>query len=277
MDQHPENQLSEQAANMVENLAIRVAERQAGLLTPNHLAPYLPMSLGLIQDCLDGLVDDASVLADRGRAVPQYEFSAYREKNPGKGLLKVKDCVACDTDLPKKSTDVFCLDCRNALQNELNRLAETMGWPAQAVYEHELLYLAAQHNDPPRAEDLAGRSRYTLRNVRGKLTTMGHDGYIQKEFDDRAGLVVYQFPKIEYPRDRYRANMAVIRSHPASVMEEVQTRIAQILIALGALVLALFILAFLHVPFPLLLLALFVAGPILALAIWRHKSPPADT
>jgi hypothetical protein len=40
------------------------------------------------------------------------------------------------------------------------------------------------------------------------------------------------------------------------------------------MVLAMFILAVMHVPFPLLVLAFLVSAPIVSLAIWRHRRSP---
>ena len=267
--------LSEHAENMTENLAIRIAQRRQGRITANHLLPYLPMSLALIRHCLDGMVDGGAVVRDDNH-VPVYVFAAYVNEPENKGALKEGHCVACDADLPKTELRVFCGECMGKLERELTVLAERMGWPAQAVYEHELGWLAARQKGPVRAEELAARSRYTLRRVTQKLDKMSLEGAIEKQFDEASGAVVYAFPEVCYERPAYRMNMDIIRSHPASVMEDVQIRLTQILFALGGLVLALFALAFLHVPFPLLLLAFLVLGPVLAIVIWRHRAAPPD-
>ncbi|HIJ64537.1 MAG TPA: hypothetical protein HPP77_01195 [Candidatus Hydrogenedentes bacterium] len=235
--------LGENAANVVENLALRIAERQAGKVTPAQLAPYLPMSLELIRSCLDDLVDERA--------------------------------VSCDAKLKPKGQHVLCTECSRDLQEELSKSADKTGWPAQAVYEHEILYLAAGRDGPVRAEDLARRSRYTLRNMQRKLDKMSLDGWLRKDFDDEQGLIVYHFPKTDYPEARYKANMAVIRSYPASFTEEVQTRVAQILLALGVLLLGLLVLAF-FLPFPMLVLLFLIAAPVTAFVIWRRRSDPDE-
>lgn len=267
--------LSEHAENMAENVAIRIARRFQGRVTANHLLPYLPMSLALLRRCLDGMVDGAAVTREESH-VPVYVFAAYTDEPASKGPLKERNCVACDADLAKGSVRVFCGACMEKLERELTTLAEQMGWPAQAVYEHELAWLAAQQDGPVRAEDLAARSRYTMRRVTQKLDRMSLEGALEKQFDEAHGAVVYAFPEIRYEKAAYRANRDVIGSHPASVMEDVQIRLTHILFALGGLVLVLFALAFLHVPFILLVLAFFTIGPVLAVALWRRRTAPPE-
>jgi hypothetical protein len=267
---------SEQAANMVENLACRIAERHGGRLMGNHLVPYLPMSLGLIESCLENMVDGSSVFSEKKDNLIEYEFAAYKDAPIEPGMLRVSSCLSCDADLSAGDKKEFCSSCSEVLQSELNRLAETTGWPAQAVYEHEILRVASNHKGAVHAEDLAGHSRYTLRNVRQKLDRMSLDGYLRQELDQDAGMMVYHFPEISYPKEHYRANMTMIRAYPASVMEEVQIRVVRILFALGLLFLALLVMAFLHVPFPLLILLFLVAAPLVSFLIWRHRSRPED-
>jgi hypothetical protein len=270
--------LGEQAANTVENLAFRLAERSGGRLTANHLMPYLPVSLGLIQSCLENLVaENSAVLSDATKHVVEYEFAAYKDAEEQPGMLPTRMCLACGLDLRRtKERRPFCQGCFTEFKTELTRMADVNGWPARAVYEHEILHMAAQFAGPVPAEDLAGRSRYTLRNMRGKLDTMSLEGHLEKEFDEDRQIVVYRFPKLEYPKPNYRDNMDIIRTYPASAMEEVQMRLAQILFALGIEVLVLFVLAFLRFPFFLLVLAFLVAAPATAWLIWRHRSPVDD-
>jgi len=264
--------LSEAAANIVENLACRIAQRQGGKIAPNHLMPYLPMSLELIKSCLDTMVDGTSVVAAEQDNIIEYEFASYRDAAGQSEILKVDSCVSCNTDITGVDKDVLCPTCAQTLRNELNLLAEKMGWPAQAVYEHEILYLAAGHQGPVHAEDLAGHSRYTLRSMRRKLDKISLDNYLRQELDRQAGMMTYYFPEIIYSKELYRKNMIIIRTYPASVTEEVEMKITRILFTLGWMFLGLLALALLHVPFPLLILLFLVSAPVVALIIWRHKS-----
>lgn len=269
-------QLSEDAANVVENLACQIAERQGGRIVAPHLVPYLPMSLELIASCLDEMVDNTSVFSEDEDGKTVYEFSNYREKPAEEGALEPDVCVSCSGELLEGSAEVVCERCAGALRRELNRLAESMGWPAQAVYEHEIFYLAANHDVPHYAETLAGHSRYTLRSMRRKLARLTSDGYIRQDLDTEKGSISYTFPGLAYSRRRYRENMGIVRSYPASVMEEVELKLVRIFFTLALMLAGVLLLAFMHVPFPLLIGGYLVAGAIVSLGIWRHKSEPLE-
>jgi len=263
--------LSETAANIVENIAYRVAERRGGRITVNHLAPYLPLSLELLKSCLNDMVDGHSVISSEADPFPTYEFSACLDKPCEEGPLRFDTCLSCDNDLSAPEEHPLCSDCFQALEKELNRLAETMGWPAKAVYEHEILYLAAQQKSPHYASQLAGRSRYTLKRMKQKLKAMTLDHYVCQELDKKAAAIVYHFPEITYPKESYRNNMAVIRRYPASVTEDMEIKITRITLSLAALLLIGFILAFLRIPLPVLIIGFVIMSPIVALKIWRHR------
>ncbi len=269
-------QLSEAAQNIFENLACRIAERRGGRIVPNHLIPYLPVSLEIIKSCLDNMVDGTAVFTGQPDSINEYEFAAYKDAEKPAEPLKVSRCVACDSDIPPRTDGVLCVACFETLKKELNILAEKMGWPAQAVYEHEILYLAADSGSPQRTETLAGRSRYTLKRMRAKLDRMAAGGYVRQMLESDEPAVTYGFPALSYSRAQYKRNMDVIRTYPASVMEEVQLKLVRILFSLGLLVLLMLVMAVFHVPFPLLVLMFVVLGPAVALFIWRYKSRPVE-
>jgi len=263
--------LSEPTANVVENLAYRVAEQSGGRITVNHLASYLPMSLGLIQSCMDNMVDGHSVTAGEAEGFPVYEISACLDKPCVEGALNFTACLSCDTDYSSKSEHPLCQTCFQALEKELNHLAETTGWPARAVYEHEILFLAAGHPNPHYAAELAGHSRYTLKRMKKKLKAMTLDHFVRQELAENEANIHYIFPSITYPRASYRRNMTLIRRHPASVMEDVEIKTTRIVLSLAAMLLVVFVLAFLRIPLPALIIGFLIAAPIVALKIWRHK------
>lgn len=269
-------QLSDQAGNVIENLACRIAERSGGRIAANHLLPYLPVSLAVVDDCLANMVDGTSVLTEETDGVRWYEFPAYSDSPPRAGMLAAETCVACDADLPRQPGRVVCPACTDLLRRELNTLADRTGWPAQAVFEHEILYLAADHAEPVRAEALAGRSRYTLRNMRGKLETLTLGKHVRQELDAENGALTYHFPSIDYPRDLYRGNAQVIREYPASMTEELQLKFVRVIVALATLLFGLFVLAFFSVPFPVLVASFFVGGLLLSARIWMHRVEPAE-
>jgi hypothetical protein len=243
--------------------------------------PYLPVSLELIAACLDDMVDSSAVLVEGDGARKSYFFSAFADTPEQKGTLNSLSCVSCGAELQSKPLAVFCGPCMALLRTELNALAEKVGWPAQAVYEHEILYLAASLDPPLTAEKIAGHSRYTLprytlRNMRRKLDRLTVSGYAEQGLDEAGGRVVYHMPDITYPKSAYQENMRVIRSYPASIMEEVELRVTRILFALGVLVVTLFVLAVFHVPYPLLLLLFVVLAPAIGIGLWRHRLHPEE-
>jgi len=269
-------QLSDAAANVVENLACRVAERNGGRIAANHLVPYLPLSLSVIKSCLEDMADGTSVVSHQTENGTEYEFVTYRGKPGEPGLLRVDSCVSCDADLATGGGATICASCSQTLREELNALADATGWPAQAVYEHEILYIGANQEGPLHAEMLAGHSRYTLRNMTDKLDRLSAEGFVSQELDVDQGAITYTFPEIAYPKERYRENLAVIRAYPASVAEEVELKVIRILSILGVLLLGLFVLAFMHVPFPLLVAVFALAIPVVSVRIWRRRSPTEE-
>lgn len=269
--------LSETAANLVENIAYRVAELHGGKITVNHLAPYLPMSLDLIRSCLDNMLDGHSVLLDESNGFPIYEFAACPDNGCEKAVLAVDACVSCSSDFGKTETHPLCRDCLQDIESELNRLAESTGWPAKAVYEHEILHLAAKRSGPHHASELAGHSRYTLKRMQQKLKAMIRERFLRQDVDEGAATVVYHFPDITYPKEMYNRNIAVIRRYPASVMEDVQIKVTRIILVLASLLLGVFFLALLSVPLPVLIVGFLVVAPIVAIKMWLKKDrPPED-
>jgi hypothetical protein len=255
---------------VIENVACRVAQLRAGRLTPHQVMPYLPVSLGMVCDCLDAMTDGVAVSAESSDGVREYVFSAYAEQSADSGVLAVSNCVACSGDLISLD-EIICTECSVEFRRGLSELAEKTAWPALAVYEHEILYLAAREGKPVAAETLAASSRYPLRSMKKKLDIMEQSLFLRKDPGSKTGTVRYVFPTLIYPQNRFRANQKVIRSYPSSLMEDVEQRMVRVLFVLGCIFLLMLALAFWGVPFPLLVPAFLVVAPITAFLIWRHK------
>lgn len=267
--------LNEAASNVVENIAYQVAQRHGGAITVNHLAPYLPLSLGLIRSCLDNMVDGHTVIADEQDGFPMYEFTRSEKGSAGADEKNDQNCLSCTTN-SRSGGHTLCAECQQALERELNRVAESTGWPAKAVYEHEILYLAARRRGPHNAAELAGYSRYTLKRMQKKLKAMGLERYLIQDLDQTAATITYQFPQISYPKEAYQRNMEVIRRYPASIAEDMELKIIRIILTLAGMLLAVFALAFLRIPLPVLIIGFAVIAPIVAIKIWRHKDKPPE-
>ena len=267
--------LNETAANIVENLAYQMAQRYGGAITVNHLAPHLPLSLSLIRSCLDNMVDGHSVMASEQDGFPIYEFTQTKKSNTEPHEVDAQSCLSCTINAPSGG-QILCKECLDALEKELTRIAESTGWPAKAVYEHEILYIAAQQSGPQNAADLAGYSRYTLKRMQKKLKAMALEKYLTLNLDKTAATIFYQFPKISYSKKAYQRNMEVICRYPASVAEDMELKIIRIILYLAGMLLAVFVLALLRIPLPILVICFVIIAPIVAFKIWRHKDRPPD-
>jgi len=253
-------------SNAVENVAFRLAEKRNQTITPAEILPDLPVSLGMITDVLNSAAAESeAITAETTEGLRHYVF---RSAQPDASSLNASRCTTCDSD----SDNLLCTKCEGQLHEALRAEAETSGWPAQAVYEHEICYLAARAAAPVSAEKLASASRFTLRRMRKKLSQMQKGLSLRTERDPETGILSYVFQTAPYPRERYLKNMRFIRSLPASVTEDVETRTVHILIALGLLFLALLGLAFWGFPFPLLLMVFLVTAPVLSVVIWKRRS-----
>ncbi len=260
-------------SNAIENVAFRLAEQRKKMIAPAELLPYLPLSLEMIVDHLnDAAAESEAIVPETVNGLRRYTFRSAQLSASAPSTLTGSRCVTCDQDVRSGSGELFCEGCAPKLEAALRAEAETTGWPAQAVYEHEIFYLAARTASPVSAEKLASASRLTLRRMRKKLERMEQGLSVRKECASETGLLSYVFPSTPYPREQYLKNMKLIRSLPASVTEEVEVRVVHILTALGILFLVLLGLAFWGFPFPLLLMVFLIVSPILGVVIWKHRS-----
>jgi hypothetical protein len=269
--------ISDNLANIVENLACRLAEIKGGIVTPNDLFPYLPLSWSMINSILSNMVDKKSITTEIKAGFKIYKFTAIPDKKTVPGQIVLNSCVGCDKDLKKHGRDLICPDCQELINRELTALAKKNAWPAEAVYEHEIIYLASKLKSPIFSAILAGHSRYTLRNMKFKLQALQAKGTLKLDEDTNTGKEKVLFPEVNYPREMYKRNIGVICSFPASLQEEVEMRIVKIVYTLAILGLAVFAGAILlKLPFPVMITSFAVLAPVTAVYIWRHKQLPAD-
>ncbi len=263
--------LSNYATNIIENLACRIAARKSGLITANHLMPYLPVTLNIIKTALDEMIDGVAVTADRQDEQSVYRFTNQDGQDARFSAQDEETCLSCNKRTPLEYNGVLCAGCFDTFNKELHESAETSGWPPQALFEHEILYTASKEGNPVHPSAISGHSRHTLRQVQHRLAEMSIDGYINEEIDEQQGAITYSFPGIDYPADLFKRNVEMLEAFPAAIKEEVEIKITKILFILGILILGLFILAFLRVPFIFLIAVFLAAAPIISIIIWRRK------
>ena len=262
---------SEIISNAVENVAFRLSGERNRSITPAELMPYLPVSIEMVCDILNEAAEEsAGITAETVDGIRHYTFDeavSSTSRTPG---LPGSECIVCNQE-PRERAHVLCTGCKTELEQALTKEAVTNAWPAKAVYEHEICYLAARMTPPVSAEQLAGASRLTLRRMRRKLEQMEAAKAVRKERDEQSGILSYAFPNAPYPRDSYLRNIRLIRSFPASITEDVEARLVHIFTAIGILFTTLLALAFCHIPFPLLMLAFIITAPILGISIWKRR------
>ena len=271
------NTTSDTIANIIENLACRIAELKSGIVSANDLIPYLPLSWSIIDNTLKNMIDGISVISDTKAGFPVYKFISIEKRGLVNGKVTLNSCVGCDKDLKHKGHDLICEECRKTINNELEKLAKQIAWPAEAVYEHEIIYLASKLGTPISPAILAGHSRYTLRNMRRKLQHLQEKGALHIQDNLHTGAESIIFPEVDYPRNMYKRNISVICSFPASLQEEVEMRIVKIIYTLAILGIFVFTSAILlGLPFPIMITSFAILAPITAIYIWKHKTLPAD-
>ena len=221
------------------------------------------------------MVDGHTVITNEKDGFPLYEFTQTKGAKAENHDVNIQSCLSCTIN-PRSGDHMICQECLDALEGELNRAAESTGWPARAVYEHEILYLASRQIGPLNAADLAGYSRYTLKRMQKKLKAMALKHYLTQHLDQTAATVTYKFPQILYPKEAFKRNMGVIRRYPASVAEEMELKIIRIILCLAGMLAAVFVFALLRIPLPVLIVCFLIIAPIVAIRIWRHKDKPPE-
>lgn len=273
----PKIRFSSFSANIIENLAGLIAERNGGKVIANDLVPYLPVSVKLIRLALDDMVDDSSVVCDDSKDFPEYVFSGIKPQEQHYAIQAQEHCISCGCSIKPFKNLMLCGTCNDVFRKELNALAAKSGWPAEAVYEHEILYLAAAYSEPVEAGKLAARSRYTLRNMKKKLQILCHHKTTRKITTESSEPDFYEFPSIHYPQPYFRTNMDLIRSYPSSLAEETEIKAVKIITTVAIYALILFLAAFLfHLPFPIMIGLLIVGAPAIGLFIWKRKTKIVD-
>lgn len=237
------------------------------MITATDLLPYLPVSLEMITEILTESAKESVAITDSFlKNIRHFIFELPPSAQRDESSLRVTQCVQCDATIHIGHDTILCQKCTNTFTEALRKEAESNGWPALAVYEHEICYLAASCTSPVSTEKLASRSRLTVRRMRQKLTAMKSAGFLS-DMDGK-----YIFPPLRYPRESYRRNAQFIRTLPASLTEDVEARVVHILVAVGVLFLLMIIMAICAIPFPLILLIFLISAPIMALTIWMHRS-----
>ncbi len=253
---------------VLENTAERIAEANSGRVFPAQLLPCLPVSLEMVSEHLDEMVDDTVVFRREEEGLTFYEFAELVDHDPHP--VSTTQCVHCSDSIKPADKHLLCFACNDELLRELLSLAETTAWPAQAVWQHEIFYLAAQRKNPVPVADIAGHSRLTLKKVKERLAELERGNYTRRDLDFAGKNSGYVFPLLDYPREVFRRNDKSIRLHPSSYKEELEMRLIKSLISLVVIMIVCLGLSIgVRIPFPLVLIIGAIAG---AVAVWWNMT-----
>lgn len=258
----------------IENLASRLAASKSGRITPNDLLPFLPVSLGIAEEHLGEMVDGTVVLETEVDGFQTFEFPEFLGHSAAP--LSQGDCFACRADLSPAHAGLLCSTCEQTLHGELRELAETTAWPARGVTDHELVYITSSAKGPIRVASVAGRSRMTLRKIKEELKKLALAHQARAVMNEQHGVLTYELPPVDYPKDAFSRNDRFIRSHPSSLKDEIELKLFRWLSILAIIIVAAFVLGFFHIPRPILIVGIVLGAAISGAVVFgrRHRVVP---
>ncbi len=252
---------------VTENLAEQMSASQGGIVHPVQLLPYLPMSIELIEKTLDELAASDRVEKQTQDGLTRYLFKESLNK-PARQFLP-RHCVYSNEVLDEYEYASIAPTVRQTVEAELGAIAQYDIWPAQAVWEHELVYLTQNLPIPVSTSSIAGHSRLPFKKVEARLAALQQRGVLRFNPD----LDTWETPPLRYPKPAYLRNDQFIRQFPGAIKEELEIRLVKALTTALFILILCFVLAITaKFPFPLLLFVGSAASLIIFLRIL--KAPP---
>ncbi len=253
---------------VTENLAEQLSAAQGGIVHPTQLLPYLPLSLKLIEQTLNALAESDRVDKQINNGLNTYIFKESLNKSPQK--FAPRDCVYSNEPLDDDEYSALAPQTRQQIEAELALIAPHDVWPAEAVWQHELIYLL-QNLHVPTTSSIAGHSRLPFKKVEQRLNELKKRGALRLNTE----LGTWELPAMRYPKPAYSRNDTYIRQFPGAMKEELEVRLIKSLSIALALLLASFILAVTaKFPFPLVLFAGLAAAMLTAFKILKAPAKP---
>ena len=207
----------------VENLAEQLAATQGGRLHACQLLPYLPLSLALVEDALSALSQSQAIEKIKSSEGSFYTFLDLLDAKPTS--FRVDRCVYSRETLQDSEYGVITNTVREQIYAELHQLSRSQNWAAEAINEHELLYLINHLPSPVRRSQVAGHSRLPFKQAEQHLRTMLEQQTLQ--IDPNTGEL--SSPPLRYPQHAYQKNAAFIRQFPAALKEERELNLIRLL------------------------------------------------
>ncbi len=254
---------------VTENLAEQLSASQGGIVHAAQLLPYLPVSLGLIEATLDQLSASDQVTKESNDGLTSYLFKESMDQAPHKFAPTL--CIYSNEALDDHEFSVIAPEVRKQIEAELAELATTDAWPADAVWEHELIYLANNLTAPVTASKIAGHSRLSFKKVEQRLAALKARGIIQCERKQNN----WELPPMRYPRPPYKRHDQFIRQFPGALQEETEVRLLKALgLSLLILLLCFALAVTARVPFPFVLFGGLSLAAIVFIKTFRAPPQP---
>ena len=252
---------------ITENLAEQLSATQAGIVHSAQLLPYLPLSLQLIEQTLDALAESDRVQKETISGLIAYVFKESINKPQHK--FAPRNCIYSNEPLDDFEYAVITRETREKIETELSHLAANDVWPSEAVWEHELIYLVQNLNDPTSTSEIAGHSRLPFKRVELRLNELKS----RRMLRCNDALNAWECPPMRYPKPAYVRNADYIRRFPGAIREEVEIRLIRALsISLVILLLAFILAITAKFPFPFVFFGGLIASVLIFFKVF--KTPP---
>ncbi|WP_269523490.1 hypothetical protein [Coraliomargarita parva] len=254
---------------VAENLAEQLAASQGGILYPVQLLPFLPLSLTQVEGILEELSASDRVARQDVDSLRAYVFEDSLNKPPQH--FAPQSCVYSNEPLEGPEFTAIRAEVRKTVENELSVMAEQEVWPAEAVWEHELVYLAQNLPSPVTTSEIAGHSRLPFKKVELRLEELNQKGALR--FNPE--LNSWELPGLRYPKAAYDRHDRFIRQFPGAIREEFEVRLIKGLSASFAILLACLLLAVTaKLPFPILFFGGLIAAVLCFFKILKTPAKP---
>lgn len=225
------------------------------------------MSLGLIEQTLSALAESDRVERQTVNGLNAYLFKESENKPPHK--FQPLACVYSNEPLDELQFNAITPEVRQQIEAELALMADKDSWPAEAIREHELIFLIHNLNTPVSTSSIAGHSQLPFKKVEQHLNDLRQRGCLHFN----AELNAWDALPLNYPAAAYTRNRDFIRQFPGAVKEELEVRLIKSLSVALLVLLAAFVLAIsAKFPFPIVLGAGLIASGLVFLKVF--KSPP---
>lgn len=185
---------------LVSEIAGELARRQEhGRTSVLAVTTYLPMDVDSVARVFEGLEEIAGVERVQEGERTVYELDGVERFAPrGAGI-----------DEP-----AFLEEARMFLR-AVGSLKQDQEWVRKVREQHELLRIAAEAKKPElELSYITSRTEMPRARVQSLLNDFGAEGYVEAQVDEEADQIFYTFPELEYGKERFERNMALLEEVP---------------------------------------------------------------